>query len=413
MKIVIATSVYYPQINGVAVFSHNLATGLSKAGHEVLVIAPSRTGKRASKVSEGVREEKLKSSKIYFYPDQVHKVPSEKKIIYKNSLRASILPARQIKKILDEFQPDVIHVQGSDPIGVFAVRYAHKHDIPVVLTEHNQPEVLTESLPLPKFLRKLSDTCLTSYFRSRQKKVDFVTMPTELAISHLLEGKDLGVPVEAVSNGVDLTSFYPGEAPSNLYNLYEIPRGVPIILYIGRLDPEKKVSVALKAFAEFLDKHKLDSLSKTLFVVVGDGTDKNNLVSLVSKMGISESVKFLGRVVGDDLYNIYRMGSVFVTASEIETQGIVLIEAAATGLPLIAVDAGAVKEICQDGKNGILIKPGDASAMAEAMDTVLSDSGLAGQMSERSVRIAKNHDLKKTVEKFVEIYKKVCYNKKS
>ena len=318
MKIVIATPVYAPQINGVAVFSCNLATGLARRGHDVVVLTPSQTGKKYSRMRDGVKIFYLRSTTFKVYPDQIHQVEPKKKFLghemprffYKYGFKASVFPGRQIDKILNKFDPDVVHIQGSDPIGVMTVNYAHRHDIPVVLTEHNQPEVLTEPLHLPSPVRKPVNGILTAYFVGRQKKVDYVTMPTKLSIEHLLKGRDLGVPVEAVSNGVDLSAFKSGKASRNTYAKYDIPTDVPIVLYTGRLDPEKKVGVVLDAFSEFLDKHKdnkLDKLSKALFVVVGDGVDKNRLISKAEKMGLLSSVRFLGRVVGDDLYDIYRM----------------------------------------------------------------------------------------------------------
>lgn len=409
MRIVIATAVYTPMINGVAVFSHNLAVGLAARGHEVLVLTPSQTGKQYSREVEGVKVYYLKSTAFKVYPDQIHPARSHR-FFYKHGFKASVFPARQIRKILNNFSPDVIHAQGSDPIGVASVNYAHKHKIPVVLTEHNQPEVLTEPLHLPTPIKKPVNKMLTTYFIGRQKKVDYVTMPTQLSIEHLLEGRDLGVPVEAVSNGVDLTAFTPGKAPRELYHKYGVPIDVPIILYVGRLDPEKNVRAVLEAFSKFLHfskENKLDRLSKTLFVVVGDGVDKDNLAKKAAKLGISGAVKFLGRVVGEDLYNIYKIGDVFVTASEIETQGIVLIEAAATGLPLIAVDAGAVAEVCQNDVNGYLLKPGDIEGMANAMVQILENDEKRLKMAQASIKIAEKHSLEKTLDRFVQIYEKI------
>ena len=105
-----------------------------------------------------------------------------------------------------------------------------------------------------------------------------------------------------------------------------------------------------------------------------------------------------------DLYEIYKTGTLFATASETETQGIVLIEAAATGLPLVAVDAGAVKELCQNKKNGILCKPGKIRQMANAMVKILSDVKLQKIYGEGSIEIAKKHDINRTLTRFEEIY---------
>ena len=413
MKIAIATPVFYPMINGVAMFSYNLASGLAARGNEVLVLTPSQNKYYHTDTVNGVKVVYLSSTDVKVYPDQIHEVP-KKKLIYKHGLKASLLPARQIKRALETFRPDVVHVQGSDPIGVATVSYARKNKIPVVTTEHNQPEVLTQSLKMPGFTRKPVNNMLSSYFVKRQKKSDYVTMPTKLAIKKLLGEQKFPVPVEAVSNGVDLAAFKPGRVDESIYKKYNIPDDVKIVLYIGRVDPEKKVGTVMRAFADFIYRcksNKLDRLSKTLFVIVGDGVDRPRLQEEAKTIGVAENVKFLGRVTGPDLPELYKMGSVFVTASEIETQGIVLIEAAASGLPLVAVDAGAVAEVCKNGENGYLIKPGDVASMTGAIYRILSDRELREKLSSKSVEIASEHSLDKTIDKFLEIYQKVCYNK--
>ena len=179
MKIAISTAVYYPMTNGVAVFSHNLALGLASRGHEVLVLCPSRTGKNHTQSENGVKVQFLKSINVRVYPDQVTAVPAKKKLFYKHGFRVSVFPAREVKKALDAFQPDVVHIQVSDPIGLSVVSYAKKHQIPIVTTEHNQPEVITDPIKLPAFLKKPVNAALSSYFLSRQKKSNFVTMPTQ------------------------------------------------------------------------------------------------------------------------------------------------------------------------------------------------------------------------------------------
>ena len=139
-------------------------------------------------------------------------------------------------------------------------------------------------------------------------------------------------------------------------------------------------------------------------IVVGDGIDKTNLEGLVAEMGLSEKIRFLGKVMLPDLVEIYRSGDLFATASETETQGIVLIEAAAVGLPLVAVDAGAVGELCQNRKNGILCQPGDVAGISRAMTKILTDKKLAKAYSKASVEIAKKHDINHTLKRFEEIY---------
>ena len=410
MKIVIATAVYYPQINGVAVFSHNLAVGLARRGHEVMVICPSQTGKNYTRVIDGVRTTYLRSVDVKVYPDQIHKVPEKKKMLgvklprlfYRKGFRVSVFPAREIKKALNGFKPDVVHVQVSDPIGLSVVSYARKRGIPVVTTEHNQPEVLTEPLHIPGVVRKPVNALLSAYFRNRQSKSDFVTMPTEQAIRNLLSKHEIDVPVAAVSNGVDLSNFKPMKVEKEFYEKYDLRVDAPKAVYIGRIDPEKKVRVVVEAFSRILD-----ALPEAELVIAGDGVDLANVKNEIARLGISSSVKCLGKVSGEELYKVYNIGNVFVTASEIETQGIVLIEAAASGLPLIAVDKGAVSEVCRDDINGFLCRPGEVSEISEALRKILSDKKLQEKYSKKSLEIAKEHDFEKTLDKFINIYNRV------
>lgn len=413
MKVVIATAVYYPMINGVAVFSRNLAAGLARRGVKVVVLCPSQTGKSHTKKIDGVEVHYLKSLSARVYPDQIHKIPDRRKIagirmprvFYKHSFKVSVFPQREVKKILDKFRPDVVHIQVSDLIGLSTVSYARRHNIPVVMTAHNQPEVFTEPLRVPAVMKTPVEAIFNAYLVSRQSRSDFVTMPTMKAIQNLLANrkKDIGVPIAAVSNGVDLAHFRPGKVTAAFKKKYNLSLTAQTLLSLGRLDPEKNVGTVIDAFIK-----AREDLPDAQLVIVGDGVDRPQLEKKVS--GRSD-VHFLGRVTPPELYKIYQLGDVFVTASEIETQGIVLIEAAATGMPLIAVDRGAVGEVCQDGKNGCLCAPGDTDGIAAAMVKILSNDKLRDRYSEASLKIASEHDLERTLDQFMNIYHKVTEEK--
>lgn len=410
MKILIATAVYHPMTNGVAVFSHNLAIGLAKRGHEVVVVCPSQTGRNYTRMIDNVKTFFLKSVNAKVYPDQIHAVPEKRKILgvrwpnlwYKHGLRVSVFPAREIRKILREFRPDVVHVQVSDPIGLSVVYFARRYNIPVVTTEHNQPEVLTDPLHMPKLIKKPANALLSAYFRNRQSKSDFVTMPTEQAIRNLLAKREIGVPVAAISNGVDLTNFKPGKASKEIYKKYNLPEEKPIVLYVGRVDPEKRIDVVIKAFQKISGE-----MPEALMIIVGDGVDRARLEKLVKKLKLDKSVRFLGKVLPPDLYELYKIGTVFATASEIETQGIVLIEAAATGLPLVAVDKGAVAEICKNRENGFLCRPGNVDEIARALKEILTNIETQKKFSKKSLALSKEHDFENTLDRFTNIYQRL------
>lgn len=409
MRIAITSDLYYPMTNGVAVFAHNLARGLAKQGHEVLVICPSFTGKQHREKKDGVTTFYLRSIRFPFYPDQINDVPEGKEVLgvslprlaYRHGLWITVDPYPTMKKVLNRFHPDVIHNQTAEMVAIAARRYAKKYNTPMVSTGHAYPDNLTSQLKILRPIKRPLDAVLRTYMASFLKHSEYATMPTEMAIGDLVpkKRKRFKVTVEPLSNGVDLAQFGPGEAPARLYRKYHIPQGHPIALYVGRVDPEKSISNVVQAFAGVLEK-----IPEAVLVIVGDGTDKRRLMDLVKAYGIEKSVFFPGRIYPPDVTEIYKVATLFVTASETETQGIVLIEAAATGLPLVAVDAGAVGELCQNKKNGILCAPGTVNELAQAMMKILSDKDLQKRYGKASLKIAEKHDLNRTLRRFVEIY---------
>jgi glycosyltransferase involved in cell wall biosynthesis len=413
MKIVISTDLYYPMINGVAVFSRNLATGLTKRGHDVIVLAPSITGKHSVEKDEGgFRVIRLTSIRMPFYPDQINEIPEAieifgkkiPRIAYRNGLHVSFYPDFEIKKALDRFQPDLIHDQTPGPVALAVYRYARHHGTPLVATGHAYPDNFTGQLKLPPTVKKPLDAAVRTYFASFLKKSEYATMPTELAIADLIpkNRKKFHVPIEALSNGIDLSRFSPSKASPEIYKKYNIAQKKPTVLYIGRIDPEKSLHVLITAFSKVLKK-----LPNAQLVLVGDGSDKQKLENLTDELGISNSVIFTGRVVGDDLPQLYKVGQVFGISSTTETQSIVLMEAMASGLPAVAVKAGAIGELVRNNQNGYLCTPNNSTAMARCLIKILSDKTLAKQMGKVSLRLIKTHDLNYTLSRIEQIYQAV------
>lgn len=414
MRIVISTDLYYPMINGVAMFSRNLAFGLSKMGHEVLVLAPSITGDSYIEDDEegGFRVARLASTKFPFYPDQISKVPEAVKIFgkkmprvaYRNGLHVSLVPYYEIKRILDEFQPDLIHNQTPGPVALAILRYARRRDVALVSTGHAYPDNLTGQLKLPTTLKKPVDAVVRKYFANFLRKSEYATMPTELAIADLLpkNRKKFKVPVEALSNGIDLSKFSAGPVNKEIYEKYAILKNVPTVMFVGRVDPEKSLSVLLRAFEKVLRK-----IDNAQLVIVGDGSDRAKLEILADELGIKDYVRFAGRVMGEDLPMLYRAATVFGITSTTETQSIVLMEAMASGLPCVAVRAGAISELVKNNKNGYLCMPGDEACVARSLVKILSNKDLRKEMSKQSLELIKIHDIRYTLRRIEDIYSQV------
>ena len=417
MKIVISTDIYYPMINGVAVFSRNLAAGLKKRGHQVMVLAPSITGRFSVEKDEdyGFTVVRLKSKRMYLYPDQIEKVPKDKKLlgvkvpqlIYKNGLHVSYNPYSDIKRVLDDFKPDIIHDQTPGPLALAVFRYAKRRKIPIVSTDHAYPDNLTQQVKLPELAKKPINAAMNAYFVSFLRRSEYATMPTEQAIADLIpkNRRFFKVPVEALSNGINLSRFTKGRANAEIYEKYNIPKNAPIVLYVGRVDPEKSLDVLMCAFAKVIQ-----DIPEAHIVIVGDGTARDKLEEIAIKNGFADHAHFTGRVIGDDLPQLYRTGTVFAITSKTETQSIVLMEAMASGLPAVAVKAGAVPELVKHGKNGYIYEPDDENSIARGILRILSDKDLHEKMSNEAIKRIEKHDISHTLTRMEEIYHTVLDN---
>jgi glycosyltransferase involved in cell wall biosynthesis len=121
-------------------------------------------------------------------------------------------------------------------------------------------------------------------------------------------------------------------------------------------------------------------------------------------MVLSDHVTFTGRVTDEDLANLHKVGTVFCMPSPAELQSIAMLEAMASGQPVVAVDAGPLKELCQDKRNGYLCEQDNDKEIAVALTKIISDPDLRKSMSKESLAIAGTHDLQKTLKRFEEIY---------
>lgn len=387
MKILIAADLHWPTINGVATFSRNLAKGLSDRGHEVLVVAPSQTGKSYEEYDGNYLIKRTVSVPFPFY----------------QNFKISPTPQMEVRKIIRDFQPDVIHIQMAMFLGLAARTYALKYNIPMVATNHAMPENLMDNIRLLAPISKPLQYLLVEHGVRFHSKVDYITLPTRSAINMFGENR-VSVPIEPVSNGIDLSKFQPTKPGKEIYDTFNLPKNKDIITYIGRLDAEKHVPILIKAFAEIMqdDRHLL---------IVGDGTDAEHLKNIVFNMKLADRVTFTGRVSDDEIVELHKVGTLFCVPSPAELQCIALLEAMASGKPAVAVDAGALSELCQDGVNGILCEKDNVEQIAHAMNTILEDKKLQKKYSKGSLAIAATHDITHTIDRFEEIYQQVIATK--
>jgi glycosyltransferase involved in cell wall biosynthesis len=383
MRILISSDTYYPHVNGASYFTQRLALLLTKAGHEVAVLAPSESFSNTDEIRNGVHVFGVRSLSILFYP-----------------LFRFVIPGashRRIRRVLKAFKPDVVHIQMHFTICRAVAAQARRLNIPVIATNHFMPDNIVYYLPIPTFTQSFVAKLMWADCARILRKIPTVTSPTETA-AKLLEPW-LRRPVLAISCGIDRELFNPHVSKGDIMKKYSLPE-LPILLSVSRLDREKNIDLVLRAAA-----NALKAVSFHL-VIAGNGAEKNNLMRLAEKLGISRQVTFPGFVPNEELPSLYKVASCFVTASTAELQGITVMEAMATGLPIIGARAVALPELVHDGVNGLVFEPGDQMRLGEHLTTIFNDTSLRERMGAKSLEIISKHDINLTLKAFEDLYRK-------
>ena len=381
MKILFVSDTYYPHLNGVYYFVCRLAPLLQERGHQVAVIVPSETIFSSNKKIDDI---------------DVYGMPSVPILLYPNvRLPITVLLQSRLKKIIKDFKPDIIHLQDHFSITAAIVK-ANKHTrIPIIGTNHFMPENVTVLFNSEKLKVKIAKY-MWSRFSTVYNQLQLVTTPSETG-AELIRPK-LEVKVMSISSGIDLNKFNPVGNTISVRKKYNLPQ-IPILLYVGRVDPEKNIEEVIRAVALAVKKVDFN------FVVVGKGKSKAGLEILAQELGIAEKVIFTGFVSEEDLPFIYKLSSCFIIASIAELLSLVTLQAMASGLPIIAANAGALSELVNDGVNGFLFESGDIDTIAQCICTVITKDELNKSMGKKNLEYILKHDINRIADSFENLYK--------
>ncbi len=356
MRIGLFTNNYLPFCGGVTISVETLRRGLEGRGHEVWIFAPRFPGAREDD-SSVVRFPSIPAAT---YPEFALAVPWSSRI------------GRQVRGL----GLDVFHAHHPFLLGPAARRLARRVDRPLVFTYHTRYEKYAHYVPLTRPLVEAAALRLSTRFATR---ADAVIAPSAL-IRDQLRARGVTAPIAVVPTGVDLGRFRPGE-PVAARRALGLAAG-PLVLYVGRLDREKSVDRVLLAFDRVAG-----TLGGARLWVVGQGKEAEPLRRLAAGLGAGDRVHFAGVRAHESLAAWYQAADLFLFASETETQGLVLAEAAACALPAVAVSAPGCDEVVRDGETGILTK-GDPAALAEAAIGLLLDGDRRRAMGARARQIA-------------------------
>ncbi len=375
MNILMVTNTFTPHVGGVAGSVRRFTEAFRESGHRVLVVAPEFEGPPRTE-------------------QDVVRVPAVQH--FNGSDFAVPVPiTRGVSAALKAFLPQVVHSHHPFLLGDTALRVAASRDLPVVFTHHTMYEQYTHYVPgdSPQLKRFVID--LTTGYCNL---CDAVIAPSE-TVEDLLLRRGVTAPIAVIPTGVDLDLFDRADGSA-----YRRAAGIPdrpfVVGHVGRLAPEKNMGFLAEAVAGFLVRYPSGR-----FLLIGEGASKGEVLATFDRHGLSGRINAGGVLQGSELASAYKAMDVFAFASLTETQGMVLTEAMAAGVPVVALDAPGAREVVRDGVNGRLVPRPDAEAFREALRWVAElHPGERRRLAEGVEATAREFSMPRSASKQLAIY---------
>jgi glycosyltransferase involved in cell wall biosynthesis len=333
MRIALFTETFLPKVDGIVTRLSHTVDHLQRLGNQVLVISP----------DGGLTE--YKGAKIYGIPGFPLPLYPELKLA---------LPRPSMRQVLENFQPDLIHLVNPAVLGLGGLYYAKSLDVPLVASYHTH---------LPKYLEHYGLGMLEGVLWELLKVVHNqaeINLCTSTAMQDALVSH--GIERVAVwQKGVDTELFQPdlGSVEMRSHLTQGHPES-PLLLYVGRLSAEKEIDRI---------KPVLQAIPNARLALVGDGPHRADL----EKYFADTPTHFVGYMTGKTLASAFASADAFIFPSRTETLGLVLLEAMAAGCPVIAANAGGIPDIVTDGVNGYLFDPSDDQGAIAATQRLLAN----------------------------------------
>lgn len=377
MKIGIFTDIYYPYLNGVSVAVDNLIKELRKDGHTVYLFAPQIKGYKDSDPNIF----RLSSTKVIFSAPEI-RLPIP-------------FPNKNLRKVF-ELDLDLIHAHGGGAFSLLGYQIARIKGMPFILTFHG---MLTEYMHYIFRGKVIKPKAVVLASRVFGNAADGLTTPSE-KMKNILINYGVQKPITVIPNIVDPLTFDISQKIF-LQEKLHLPKDTPIILAVGRLGKEKNFSFIVKMFKKLAEKESTSHL-----VFVGKGPEEENLVNLSEKY-IDKRIHFVHEIDVKYMPLVYASAAVFVFGSTTEAHPMVVLEAAASGLPLVLTDDPAYKNIISDGVNGFSL-PQKQKVFVEKLKQLLEDETLRKKFGKNSlVILRKNFNPEFLTNEMVAYYRKI------
>lgn len=376
MRIGIFTACYRPILNGVVVSIDTFRKELEKRGHRVFVFAPQN------------RNCKDDPATVFRYPS----LPWPKDY----PLAFPSLAPFQTRQIAD-LGLDLVHTQHMFAMGKLGLKLAHLLDIPAVHTYHTLITEYTHYVPLlPEALTKAAIIKMT---RSYCNHCQQIVTPSS-AMKTTLRSYGIKTPIEVIPTGVYLEHFQQPYHREVLETKWQIPEGKKILLYTSRIAREKNLDFLFEAIRRLARRRQDFHL-----LLVGGGPELEHYQHLVQNWELSALVTFTGMQAKEKTDRIFGAADIFVFPSVTETQGIVITEAMAAGVPAVAVGIMGPSDIIQDGSDGFLV-PLNVDAFAAKIELLLENDCLRKRLGAQARKKAEKFSAAACALKMEKLYEK-------
>ncbi len=373
MKIVMLTNNYLPHVSGVATSIRRLMRNLELRGHEAHLIAPFPSEK-----NEDIR--------------CIHRVPA---LPLPEPLIPLPLPIKFFaEKIINNIQPDILHVHHPFLLGKTALRIAKKKHIPIVFTYHSMYEQYVHYVPLVSGIEKL---VLNNVMRFANQ-VDAVVAPSQ-SVADIIRKRGLKKHVEVIPTGINPDFFKVSDGSRETKRAeWGIKDDEIVIFSFARLGSEKSFDKLIQTFALLEKEH--DNLK---LVIGGEGPEKVPLMLLAKKLQVGDKVIFTGEIPHEEVPLALCGADIFAYFSMSETQGLVTLEALAGGLPAVVTNAPGNRDIVEHDKNGFVVNP-EPKILAEALNKLINNELLREKFSVSARQRAKEFSERNMGQRMEKLY---------
>uniref|UniRef100_A0A7V3RF51 Glycosyltransferase family 4 protein n=1 Tax=Mesoaciditoga lauensis TaxID=1495039 RepID=A0A7V3RF51_9BACT len=352
MNIGMMSDTYIPQINGVATSVHLFKKYLEEIGDNVYVFAPVVPQDEAGTF-------RVSGLKFFFEPQHRLAIPLSNKIL----------------NISSKLKIDLVHSHAPFSMGFQAVRLSEQLGIPHVHTYHTLLTEYRHYLPMPI---RPTENAVKEFSMWFCNMTDTVIAPTDKIKDELLD-YGVKVPVHILPTGIDVKNFQ-RSLKYSVRERYSIPEKDRIILFVGRIAKEKNIHFLIDAF-----KRLNGEMKNTTLIIVGDGPEKQEIIHRIARTGLKNKVIMTGYIPRDDVVEYYREADLFAFGSVTETQGLVVLEALAAGLPVVAVAKEGIADVLIDGKGCLLVDDVLLDPFVEKMKKILRDEEFRIKLSDEGI----------------------------